>query len=113
MKTGATYCKRRELMVAPGEMLNNEWESTHKTNESTLKELQDFCNRMVHKLDKTRNTLADQQLKLKAMRTANKQGERSTEYWDESLQGVERYWRRVKFLPWGEFEWQRHPKGNK
>jgi len=69
MKTVATYCKRRELMVASGEMLNSELESTHKTNESTLKELKDFRNRMVHKLDKARNTLADQQLKLKAMRT--------------------------------------------
>ncbi len=69
MKTVATYCRRRELMVASGEMLNNELESTHKTNESTLKELKDFCNRMVHKLDKVHNTLADQQLKLKAMRT--------------------------------------------
>ena len=37
MKTVATYCKRRELMVASGEMLNSELESTHKTNESTLK----------------------------------------------------------------------------
>jgi hypothetical protein len=67
MKTVATYRKRREVMVASGEMLNNEQESTHKTNESALKELKDFCNRMVHKLDKARNTLADQQLKLKAM----------------------------------------------
>ena len=69
MKTVATYCKHRELMVVSGEMPNNERESTHKTNESTLKELKDFCNRMVHKLNKARNTLADQQLKLKAMRT--------------------------------------------
>ncbi len=67
MKTVATYRKRREVMVASGEMLNNEQEITHKMNESTLKELKDFCNRMVHKLDKARNTLSDQQLKLKAM----------------------------------------------
>ncbi len=57
MKTVATYRKRREVMVASGEMINNEQESTHKTNESTLKELKDFCNRMVHKVDKARNTL--------------------------------------------------------
>ena len=69
MKTVATYRKRREVMLASGEMLNNEQEITHKTNESTLKELNDFRNRMVHKLDKACNTLADQQLKLKAMRT--------------------------------------------
>jgi hypothetical protein len=30
----------------------------------------------------------------------------------QSLQGVEKYWHRVKFLPWEEFEWQRHQKGN-
>jgi len=67
MKTVATYCEHREVMVASGEMLNNEQESTHKMNESTLKELKDFRNRMVHKLDKACNTLADQQLKLKAV----------------------------------------------
>ena len=52
-----------------GEMLINELESTHKTNETTLKELKLFCNRMVYKLDKACNTLADQQLKLKVMQT--------------------------------------------
>jgi hypothetical protein len=41
--TVATYCKRCEVMVASGEMLNNEQESTHKTNESTLKELKIFA----------------------------------------------------------------------
>ena len=30
IRTVATYCKRREVMVASGEMLNNEQESTHK-----------------------------------------------------------------------------------
>ena len=74
MKTVATYRKRREVMLASGEMLNNEQEITHKTNESTLKELNDFRNRMVHKLDKACNTLADQQLKLKAMRTNKVKG---------------------------------------
>ncbi len=44
IRTVATYCKRREVMVASGKMLNNKQESTHKTNESTLKELKDFCN---------------------------------------------------------------------
>jgi hypothetical protein len=79
MKTVATYRKRREVMVASGEMLNNEKESTHKTNESTLKELKDFRNRMVHKLNKAHNTLSDQQLKLKAMRTNKVKGQLSIE----------------------------------
>ena len=69
MKTVATYRKHCEVMVASGVMLNNEQEITHKTNESTLKELNDFRNRMVQKLDMARNTLSNQQLKLKAMRT--------------------------------------------
>ncbi len=56
MRTVAIYCKHREVMVASGEMLNNEEESTHKTNESTLKELKLFCNKMVHKLDRARKT---------------------------------------------------------
>jgi hypothetical protein len=56
MKTVATYCKRCEVMVASGEMLNKEQENTHKANESTLKELKVFFIRMVHKLEKARNT---------------------------------------------------------
>ena len=79
MKTVATYCKRREVIIKSGERLNNEQESTHKTNESTLKELKDFHNRMVHELDKARKTLADQQLKLKAMRTNKVKGQLSIE----------------------------------
>jgi hypothetical protein len=79
MRTVAIYCKHREVMVASGEMLNNEEESTHKTNESTLKELKLFRNQMVHKLDKARKTLADQQLKLKAMRTNKVKGQLSIE----------------------------------
>ncbi len=69
IRTVATYCKRREVMVASGEMLNNKQESTHKMNESTLKDLKELCNRIVKTLDKARNTLADQQLKLKVMQT--------------------------------------------
>jgi hypothetical protein len=66
-------------MVASGEILNNKQESTHKTNESTLKELKDCHKRMVHKLDKARNTLADQQLKLKVMQTNKVKGQLSIE----------------------------------
>jgi hypothetical protein len=79
MRKVTTYCKHRELMVASGEMLNNKEEGTHKTNESTLKELKLFCNKMVHKLDKARKTLADQQLKLKVMQTNTMKGQLSIE----------------------------------
>jgi len=79
MKTVATYRRHHEVMVASGEMLNHEQEITHKMNESTLKELTDFRNRMVHKLDKARNTLSDQQLKLKTMRTNKVKGQLSIE----------------------------------
>jgi hypothetical protein len=79
MKTVTTYCKRCDVMVASGEMLNNEQENTHMTNESTLKELKEFHNRMVHKLDKACKTLADQQLKLKAMGTNKVKGQLSIE----------------------------------
>jgi hypothetical protein len=66
-------------MVASGEMLNNEQESTHKTNKSTLKYLKEFCNQIVKKLDKASDTLADQQLKLKVMQTNKTKSQQSIE----------------------------------
>jgi hypothetical protein len=64
-------------MVASGEMLNNEQESTHKTNQSKLKELTDFCNRLAKKLEKAHARLADQLLKLKVIQTNKVKGQQS------------------------------------
>jgi hypothetical protein len=79
IRTVVTYCKHREVMVASGKMLNNKQENTHKTNESTSKDLKEFRNQIVEKLDKARNTLADQQLKLKVMRTNKTKSQQSIE----------------------------------
>jgi hypothetical protein len=79
IRTVATYCKPCEVMVASGEMLNNEQESTHKMNESTLKDLREFRNQIVKKLDKARTILADQQLKLKVMQTNKTKSQQSIE----------------------------------
>ena len=79
IRTVATNCKHREVMVASGEMLNNEQESTHKKNQPKLKELTDFCNRWVNKLEKARDRLAAQLLKLKVIRTNKVKGQQSIE----------------------------------
>ena len=79
IRKAATYCKRHKVMVASGEMLNNEQERTHKTNESILKELTDLRNRLVNKQEKAHDRLADQLLKLKVMQTNKVKGQQSIE----------------------------------
>ena len=79
IRTVATYCKQRKVMVASGEMLNNEQESTHKTNQSELKQLTDFCNRWVNNLEKSCDKLTAQLLKLKVIQTNNVKGQHSIE----------------------------------
>ena len=79
IRTDATYCKRCKVMLASGEMLSNEQESTHKTNQSKLKELTDFCDRFVKNLEKARDRLSAQHLKLKVIRTNKVKGQQSIE----------------------------------
>ena len=63
--------------------MNNQVELTHRINEPTLKDLNVHRNRLVGKLKRARRTLADQQLKLKAIETAKGK----TEYrWDKKIQ---------------------------
>ena len=67
MRAVAAYSKRRKMVL----MNNNEQEElTHRINESTLKDLNIHRNNLVEKLKRARRTLADQQLKLKAIETA-------------------------------------------
>jgi len=61
-------------------MHNNEQEElTHRINKSTLKDLNVHRNRLVEKLKRARHTLADQQLKLKAIETTKGKTEYSAE----------------------------------
>jgi hypothetical protein len=59
--------------------MNNQEELTHRINEPTLKDLNVHRNRLVGKLKRARRTLADQQLKLKAIETAKGKTEYSVE----------------------------------
>jgi hypothetical protein len=76
MRAVAAYSKRREMVL----MNNNEQEElTHRINESTLKNLNVHRNHLVKKQKRARRTLADQQLKLKAIETAKGKTEYSVE----------------------------------
>ena len=76
MRAVAAYSKRHEMVL----MNNNEQEElTHRINESTLKDINVHRNRLVKKLKRARRTLADQQLKLKAIETAKGKTEYSVE----------------------------------
>ena len=76
MQAVATYSKRREMVL----MNNNEQEElTHRINELTLKDLNVHRNCLVEKLKRACRTLADQQLKLKAIETAKGKTEYSIE----------------------------------
>jgi hypothetical protein len=66
MQAVAVYFKQREMVLTNN---NEQEELTHCINESTLKDLNVHCNRLVKKL-RARRTLDDQQLKLKAIETA-------------------------------------------
>jgi hypothetical protein len=76
MRAVAAYSRQREIVLANH---NKQDELTHRANESTLKELDVYCNRLVDKLKRARCTLADQQLKLKVMQTAKGKKEHSIE----------------------------------
>jgi hypothetical protein len=67
MQAVAAYSRQREIGLANN---NKEEELTHRENESTLKELDVDCKRLVDKLKRARHTLADQHDKLKVMQTA-------------------------------------------
>jgi hypothetical protein len=76
MRAVAAYSKRHEMVL----MNNNEQEElTHRINESTLKDINVHRNRLVKKLKRARRTLADQQLKLKAIETVKEKTEYSVE----------------------------------
>jgi len=76
MQAVATYSKRREMVL----MNNNEQEElTHRINELTLKDLNVHRNCLVEKLKRACRTLADQQLKLKAIETTKGKTEYSVE----------------------------------
>ena len=70
MQAMAAYSKRREMVLTNN---NEQEELTHRINKSTLKDLNVHCNRLVEKLKRACRTLADQQLKLKAIETAKKE----------------------------------------
>jgi hypothetical protein len=76
MRAVAAYSRRHEIVLANN---NEQDELTHRANESTLKNLNIDCNRLVEKLRRARRTLADQQLKLKVMQTAKGKKEHSIE----------------------------------
>ncbi len=59
MRAVAAYSRRREIVSAN---YNEQDKLTHRANESTLKELDVYCNHLVDKLKRTRHLLADQQL---------------------------------------------------
>ena len=72
----ATYSTRCEMVL----MNNNEQEElTHRVNESMLKDLNVYRNCLVKKLKRACRTLADQQLKLKAIETTKGKTEYSVE----------------------------------
>jgi hypothetical protein len=76
MHAVSAYTKIREILLA-----NNKEQDklTHCVNESTLKDLDNICNRLVNKLKRARRTLADQQLKLKVMQAAKGKKEDSVD----------------------------------
>jgi len=67
MQAVATYSKQRKMVLTNN---NEQEELSHRINESTLKDLNVNCNHLVKKLKRAHRTLADQQLKLKAIKTA-------------------------------------------
>ena len=67
MRAVAAYSKRHEMVLTNN---NKQEELNHRINKSTLKDLNVHCNLLVKKLKRARRTLADQQLKLKAIETA-------------------------------------------
>jgi hypothetical protein len=76
MRAVDAYKKRREIVLASN---NEQEETTHRANLLTLKDLSDTCNQLVNKLKQARRTLADQQLKLKAMQAAKGKQEGSVD----------------------------------
>ncbi len=72
----ATYSKRREMVLTNN---NEQEELTHRINELTLKDLNVHRNCLAKKFKRARRTLADQQLKLKAIETAKGKTEYSVE----------------------------------
>ncbi len=76
MRAVAAYSTQREMVL----MNNNEQEELiHRINESTLKDLNVHRNHLVQKLKRASRTLADQQLKLKAIETTKGKTEYSVE----------------------------------
>ena len=72
MRSVAAYSKQREMVLTN----NNDQEVlTHRINESTLKDLNVHRNCLVKKFKRARRTLADQQLKLKAIETVKEKTE--------------------------------------
>jgi len=76
MRAVAAYSTRREMVLTNN---NEQEELTHRINESTLKDLNVHRNCLIKKLKRARPTLADQQLKLKAIETAKGKTEYSIE----------------------------------
>ena len=76
MRAVAAYSKRHEMVLTNN---NKQEELNHRINKSTLKDLNVHCNLLVKKLKRARRTLADQQLKLKAIETAKGKTECSVE----------------------------------
>jgi hypothetical protein len=76
MRAVSAYTKRCEILLANN---NKQDKLNHHINESTLKDLDGICNRLVNKLKRARRTLADQQLKLKVMQAAKGENEDSVD----------------------------------
>jgi hypothetical protein len=66
-------------MAAAGEMLNKDQKVTNKTNKLTLKDLKDYCKRLVDKLTKACCMLANHHFKVKVIRTSKTNDQDSIE----------------------------------
>jgi hypothetical protein len=107
-RTVATYCSRHrgEIIAGVEEVANEdkEQEWTHSFDKIKLKHLQDFHKRtFVYKLQKSQQMLADQQLKLKGMRSKKVKAQRSIE---RRLFKVSKNWCGIEVVPWGGLERQ-------